>query len=132
MKPFSTLLIAFLILGGCCAGTQQNAQREMRDDQIYDAEALVLAGKRICVDMRHNGTFKTLAESAKCSNPKIIAAYERVHFPYMDLVKHYTDRRLEILEKEDNKEISEARSVKELNELLPYLKAEAHVRDEGL
>jgi hypothetical protein len=132
VKPFSTLLIAFLILGGCCAGTQQNAQREMRDDQINDAEGLALAGKRICVDMRHNGVFKTLAESAKCSNPKIIAAYERVHFPYMDLVKHYTDRRLEILEKLDNKTISGLRSDREMDELLAYLKAESHVRDEGL
>ena len=124
-RIFILAIIAVALIG--CISTQQ--QREIRDEQIQDAENLALAGKRICVDKRHAGIFKTYAESAECSNLLIIAAYERVKFPYMDLVREYTDKRLEILKELDDKQITSERSDKKMNECLAYLTAEAHVRD---
>jgi hypothetical protein len=129
---FYRIFVAGIIacsLIGCIPVQQQTSLRQDRDRQIDDAENLALAGKRICTNQRHAGTIKTLVESVNCSNPKIIAAYERVKFPYMDLVKQYTEKRLELVEKVENKEISEAQFHKEIYECLPYLRAEAHVRD---
>jgi hypothetical protein len=105
------------------------ALRAERDAQIVDANNLALAGARECVNQRHAGILKTFAESAECSNPQIIAAYERVRFPYMDLVKQYTDRKLDIMEQLDHHTIPAARADKELAECRAYLQAAAHVRD---
>ncbi len=123
-------IITLIMLCGCATIQQQaELQRKERDEQIDDALALAVPGKRICIDQRHAGIFKTYAESAKCSNPQIIAAFKRVKFPYMDLVKEFTDKRLEILQELDNKQIPEERSDKEINEYLDNLIAETHVRD---
>jgi len=130
MKTLLTLAIMTAALSGCLPMQQQSELlRVQRDEQIDDAEGLAIAGKRICTNKRHAGVFKTLAESAYCSNPIIISSYERVKFPYMDLVKEYTQKRLEILQARDKKKITEEQCTKEMSESLIYLTAESHIRD---
>ena len=104
----------------------------MRDNQIDDAQAIAKIGQRECTDLRHDGVLDSLAASAKCSNPKIIEAYKRVGFPYMDLIQQYAEKRLFIMQERDDKKIPESRVNKELNENLDYLRAEAHIRDSGI
>ena len=129
MKRLLLLTAAAIFLNGCIAVENRTNLRESRDEEIDDAEALAVAGKRVCVDQRHAGIIKSFSESARCSKPVIMAAYEKAQFPYKDLVEEYTDKRIKIMQELDDKQIPEDRSYKKMNELLIYLRGEAHIRD---
>jgi hypothetical protein len=54
-----------------------------------------------CHLKRESGDFKTHAESAECSNPKITEAFQGAGYPYMDLVAMFEARRLEMAKEVD-------------------------------
>ena len=63
------------------------------------------------------GELKTFVESVQCSNPRVIAAYQRANYPNMDLIYLETAARLAGAEKIDKGEITEAQFQLELAEL---------------
>jgi hypothetical protein len=63
-----------------------------------------------CRDRRLKHEFKTYKQSAECSNPKILAAYESAGYPYMDLVRVLLDARLVAAENLDKGAVTETQA----------------------
>jgi hypothetical protein len=70
-----------------------------------------------CRDRRLKKEFKTYRQSADCSNPKILAAYEAADYPYMDLVHVLVDARLVMADNLDKGAITEAQAQSQSSEL---------------
>jgi hypothetical protein len=77
-----------------------------------------------CRDRRLKKEFKTYRQSAECSNPKIVAAYEAADYPYMDLVHVLVDARLVMSENLDKGAITEAQAQSQSTELENRLTSE--------
>jgi hypothetical protein len=75
-----------------------------------DASVVVI---KECKAKRVSGEIKTHAESAQCSNPKITDAFTNAGYPYADLLKKFTDKRLEEAEKVDKAMFGDAEDQKE-------------------
>lgn len=147
MKSIILLSIALMALGACTPTQQQVGQTvsekerlaaahaelesvmQKRDKQVQDAENLAKPAKDACIEKRKAGVIKTYEESAQCSNKAIVSAFERVEFPYMDLVQQYADKRVELLGKLDNKEITHATFKKQFREYLKTFMDQTYVRD---
>jgi hypothetical protein len=63
-----------------------------------------------CRDKRLKREFKTYKQSAECSNPKILAAYEGSGYPYMDLVRVLLDGRMVVADNLDKGAVTEAQA----------------------
>lgn len=81
-----------------------------------------------CRDRRLKQEFKTYKQSAECSNPKILAAYEGSDYPYMDLVHLLLDARLVAAENLDKGAITEAQAQEQSAELERRLTSEEQRR----
>ncbi len=101
----------------------QQTQLERLDkpttSEIYrvDKEEIKIAIEE-CRNKRLNGELKTYVDSAKCSNPRILAAYEKANYPYMDLVSLFITKRMEVSEKIDSKQLTEAEGNLQIAKLL--------------
>jgi hypothetical protein len=69
-----------------------------------------------CKAKRLSGELKTYVESATCSNPNIVQAFSAANYKHMDLIQAFAAKRLELAEKLDRQQISEAQSDRELSE----------------
>jgi hypothetical protein len=49
-----------------------------------------------CRAKRLAGELKTYVESARCSNPRIIQAFSKANYRYMDLIVLFTAKRLQV------------------------------------
>ncbi len=54
-----------------------------------------------CRAKRLSGELKAFAQSAQCSNPRIIAAFEKTNYRYLDLIVLMTAKRMQIVERLD-------------------------------
>lgn len=63
-----------------------------------------------CRDERLSGELKTYVASAECSNLRIIAAYRRAGYPYMDLIYSLTAKRRETSQAIDQGRLTEAQA----------------------
>lgn len=61
-----------------------------------------------CKAKRLAGELKSFVQSAECSNPRIIAAFSKAGYRYMDLVSLMTAKRAQVAERLDRKQITEA------------------------
>jgi hypothetical protein len=61
-----------------------------------------------CKAKRLAGELKSFVQSAQCSNPRIIAAFNKANYRYMDLVTLMTGKRMQIAERLDRNQLSEA------------------------
>jgi hypothetical protein len=61
-----------------------------------------------CRAKRLSGELKTFAQSAQCSNTRIIAAFKKANYRYMDLVVLMTAKRAQIAERLDQRQMTEA------------------------
>jgi hypothetical protein len=61
-----------------------------------------------CKAKRLAGELKSFVQSAQCSNPRIIAAFNKANYRYMDLVTLMTAKRMQIAERLDRNLMSEA------------------------
>ena len=61
-----------------------------------------------CKSKRLAGELKSFVQSAQCSNPRIIAAFNKANYRYMDLVTLMAARRMQISERLDRNQMSEA------------------------
>jgi hypothetical protein len=101
------------------------------------ANALKVAGDEArtamieCKNKRLSGELKTYVASAECSNPRIVAAYQRAGYRYMDLMYLFTANRRESLEQIDNGQLTEAQAQLELAQLMTRIVDEERRRDKG-
>jgi hypothetical protein len=92
------------------------ATQAIRDD----TKAAILE----CRDRRLKREFKTFRQSAECSNPKIMAAYESAGYPYMDLVRVLLDVRLVAADNLDKGVITEIQAREQSSEFERRLTSE--------
>ena len=96
------MLVALMALAGC------------QGPQPTDTPDIKAAGDKMraiheqCDERRRSGEFETLAQVERCTGPRVVAAYEEAHYPYMDLIRFAEAARLAGAEKVDSGEISEA------------------------
>jgi hypothetical protein len=90
------------------------------------------AGTLACKSRRLFGELKTYAASALCSNPAIIGAYKQANYRYMDLIYLFAAKRLELAEKLDSKQLTEAQFEAEYAQLANDVTNEERQRDKGL
>lgn len=82
-----------------------------------------------CRNLRLSGLLKTYVESVQCSNPRVIEAFRRAHYRYMDLIGSWTAKRLELAEGEDLGKVTEAQATSQLSELYSELIDHERLRD---
>ena len=75
-----------------------------------------LSAVKECKVKRLGGELKTYVQSAMCSNPSIVQAFNSANYKHMDLIQGFTAKRLELAEKLDRGQITEAQSESELSE----------------
>jgi len=150
MKHTFLLSLAIMALSACTPTQQQSVQNlseadkmaiaiselesavKIRNKQMLEAEYLAKPVKNACVEKRLAGVIKTYAESAKCSNQAIISAFERVEFPYMDLVHEYANKRIELLAKLDSKKITQATFDKRFEKYLMSFLERTYARESDI
>jgi hypothetical protein len=83
-----------------------------------------LSAVKECKVRRLGGELKTYVQSAICSNPGIVQAFSAVNFKHMDLIQAFTAKRLELAEKLDLGQITEAQSERELSDFSKRIRNE--------
>ncbi len=103
---------------------QPRNQQQASPAPLTSEEALRMAFKETqtaineCRAKRLSGELKTFVASAQCSNPRIMQAYGAANYRYMDLIATFTAKRLQIAQKIDRSEITEAQAQFENTKLL--------------
>lgn len=96
-------------LSGC--GLVHQAQQEQAAKEHQAAMKVASeeskAALQECHDKRVAGELKTYVESVKCSAPRIVEAFQKANYPYMDLISLANAKRLALAEKADKKKITE-------------------------
>src|ERR1700722_910866 len=77
-------------------------------DPMVIAQNEMVAAITECRNKRIDGTLKNFASSAQCANPRIVQAFSKANYRYMDLIAAFNAKRLEISERVDRKQLSEA------------------------
>lgn len=77
-----------------------------------------------CKVRRLGGELKTYVQSAICSNPGIVQAFSAADYKRMDLIRTFAAKRLELAEKLDREQITEAQSDRELSEFTNRIRNE--------
>jgi hypothetical protein len=98
---------------------------------VKAASEKATAAVRECADKRQSGELKTHVASVECSNPRVLAAYQEAHYPFMDLIQVQTAARLDGAKKIDSGELTDAEYQREADELAGRVKAEIHLRLEA-
>jgi hypothetical protein len=86
---------------------QASASPSLQDPTVIAQNEMVAAITE-CRNKRIDGTLKTFVASARCSNPRIIQAFSKANYRYMDLIAAFNAKRLQISERVDRNELSEA------------------------
>jgi hypothetical protein len=81
-----------------------------------------------CRERRMRDEFKTYRQSAECSNPQIMAAYQGAGYPFMDLVNVLVNARLMVADNLDKGAITEADAQAQSAELERRLTSEEQRR----
>lgn len=103
----------------------------VRPDPLNEASVLADAAIAQCRSKRLIGELRSYVASAQCSNPRIIEAYKRANYRYMDLIYLLTAKRLELSEKTDRGLITEAQGTFQLSQFQSSLVERARERDAG-
>jgi hypothetical protein len=82
-----------------------------------------------CRARRLSGEILTFVQSAQCSNGRIIEAFRKVNYKYMDLINRYAAGRLQIAERTDRGFITEAEAQAETGVLIKAINEAARQRD---
>jgi hypothetical protein len=101
------------------------------------AQALKQAGEEAktammqCKNERLSGELKTYMASAECSNPRIVAAFQRAGYRYMDLIHLLTVKRRALAKRVDNGTLTEAQAELETAQFMVRIDDEERHRDRG-
>ncbi len=77
-------------------------------DPMVLAQNEMVAAITECRNKRIDGTLKTFVASAQCANPRIVQAYSKANYRYMDLIAALNAKRIQISERVDRKQLTEA------------------------
>jgi hypothetical protein len=66
-----------------------------------------------CRARRLAGELRNFAETARCSNPRIVQAFSAANYRYMDLIASFADKRLRLAEHLDRHDLTEAQAEQE-------------------
>jgi hypothetical protein len=116
-----------------------DAQRKLREmgaplpsqDPILTAQNEMVTAIAECRNKRIDGTLKTFVASAQCANPRILQAFTKANYRYMDLIAAFNAKRLEISERVDRKQITEADAQIETQRLFASI-VEAEKQRDGI
>jgi hypothetical protein len=95
----------------------QAVHRQLPQDPMVIAQNEMVAAITECRNKRIDGTLKTFVASAHCANPRIVQAYSKANYRYMDLITALTVRRVQISERVDRNQITEADAQVEIQKL---------------
>ena len=84
-----------------------------------------------CKAKRLRGELPSRVASARCSNPRIIQAFNDAHYRYMDLIELFTDKRLQLALIEDRNKTPEDQADAESAKLFADLVEAERRRDSG-
>jgi hypothetical protein len=98
-------------------------------DPMVVAQNEMVAAITECRNKRIAGTLKTFAASAQCANPRILQAFTRANYRYMDLIEAFNAKRLEISERIDRKQLAEADAQVEAQKLFASIVEAEKQRD---
>jgi hypothetical protein len=98
-------------------------------DPMVIAQNEMVAAITECRNMRIDGTLKTFVASAQCANPRIVQAYSKANYRYMDLIAAFTTKRVQISERVDRKQLTEADAQVETQKLFASIVEAEKQRD---
>src|SRR5215469_48322 len=101
------ILLMALLTSACALEPEQKPPRVLTDTELYQLRVDVQAVGDRCRTLRQSGRLRGFAASVNCSNPGILAAYERVNYPYPSVLNYALARRLQLAERADAKAITE-------------------------
>ena len=90
-----------------------------------------MAAANECKAKRLRGELPSRVASARCSNPRIIQAFNDAHYRYMDLIELFTDKRLQLALIEDRNKTPEDQADAESAKLFADLVEAERRRDSG-
>ena len=82
-----------------------------------------------CRAKRISGELPSFVASAQCSNPPMLAAFNEVHYKYMDLIQFYAAKRLEFATKIDRGEMTEQQARIETEKVYANVQSAERQRD---
>jgi hypothetical protein len=82
-----------------------------------------------CKAERASGKLPTYEASAQCSNPRMIRAFNAVHYKYMGLIQFFAAKRLEVATKIDRGEMTEQQGQVETQNIYASIQATERQRD---
>jgi hypothetical protein len=104
-------------------GSAEAIQQAMAQARSADVE---------CRNMRLSGQLLTYEASAQCSNPRIVEAFRKSGYRYMDLIVSLTAKRLELAEAMDQGRLTEAQVASQLTQFSNSLIENERLRDTGV
>ena len=84
-----------------------------------------------CREKRLRGELATHVASVQCSNKIMVAAYSQARYKYMDLIKSFAEKRLEIASRQDRGELTDQQGQVEVKNALAAIQDIAQRRDGG-
>jgi hypothetical protein len=96
---------------------------------MVTAQTEMVAAITECRNKRIDGTLKTFVASAQCANPRIVQAYSKANYRYMDLIAAFNAKRLQISERVDRKQLTEADAQVETQKLFASIVEAEKQRD---
>jgi hypothetical protein len=86
----------------------QASVSQPQQDLMVTAQNEMVAAITECRNKRIDGTLKTFVASAQCANPRIVQAYSKANYRYMDLIAAFNAKRLQMSERVDRNQLTEA------------------------
>lgn len=82
-----------------------------------------------CRAKRLRGELPTRAASAECANPSMVAAFNEVHYRYMDLINAFAAKRIEVETRIDHGELTEQQGQLEIQKAYASIQEAERRRD---
>jgi hypothetical protein len=98
---------------------------------MQEAAATEASAVADCRARRLAGELRSYIASAHCANPRIIIAYQRANYRYMDLIVAMTAKREQVSERIDAGQITEAQANLELTQFRSAIIDKERQRDAG-
>lgn len=101
------------------------------EDALEEATAEATRAETECRHRHEIGELKTYEAAAQCANGQIIPAYRNAGYRYMDLIKSYAAKRVEVAQAVDSGKLTETQAAILLAQFFSGLVDEEHQRDHG-
>ena len=98
---------------------------------LRQAGAEAHAAEEDCRAKRESGALPSFTASADCSNLRILEAYRKAGYRYMDLIYQMTSKRSQVAEEIDQGKLTEAQGNLAMSQFFTVLVDEERARDRG-